>query len=88
MVSRQIIVKGLVQGVFFRRATLHKAREFTIAGYVSNLYDGSVIIVATGTIDNMGNFIDWCKIGPPRADVEAVIINEISFQYFTDFKIV
>jgi acylphosphatase len=48
---------GHVQGVGFRYTTLQVAREFEVAGYVANLADGRVELVAEGTAGEVGRFI-------------------------------
>ena len=48
---RQILFFGRVQGVGFRATTRDIARRYSIAGYVRNLPDGSVEVVAAGADD-------------------------------------
>lgn len=48
---------GHVQGVGFRYTTLQVAREFEVAGYVKNLADGRVEVVAEGASPEVGRFI-------------------------------
>lgn len=67
-----ILVKGRVQGVFFRVSTARTATELGIRGHVENLMDGNVRIVAEGTTGNLEKLIEWCGEGPPRAKVESV----------------
>lgn len=67
-----ILVKGRVQGVYFRVSTAQTATELGIKGHVENLMDGNVRIVAEGTTENLKKLIEWCGEGPPRAKVESV----------------
>ena len=67
-----ILVKGRVQGVYFRASTAQTATELGIRGHVENLTDGNVRIVAEGTTENLEKLIEWCGEGPPRAKVESV----------------
>jgi acylphosphatase len=83
-----IIVTGNVQGVYYRQSTREKASELGISGQVKNLPDGNVHIVATGMKEQLEQFIDWAKKGPPRANVAGVDIEEVSFQMFHQFIIV
>lgn len=78
-ICKKIIVRGIVQGVFFRESTKRKATEFDITGSVKNRSDGSVEIIAYGAKNNLNQFIEWCNIGPSRAKVYSVNIEEISF---------
>lgn len=67
-----ILVRGRVQGVYFRALTAQTATELGIRGHVENLMDGNVRIVAEGTTENIEKLIEWCGEGPPRAKVESV----------------
>lgn len=83
-----IIVKGKVQGVFFRVSTVEKATALGVWGRVENLADGSVKITAGGTTESLKELIQWCDEGPPRATVESVEVKwtETAGE-FTDFSI-
>lgn len=83
-----IIVKGKVQGVFFRQSTREKAIMLGITGTVANKPDGSVYIVATGTKEQLDALTAWSKTGPPRAMVSGIDVKEESAKDFTDFRIV
>jgi acylphosphatase len=83
----QIIVKGKVQGVFFRQSAKEKAKNFGITGHVKNAPNEEVHIVATGPKDQLQNFIRWCREGPPRAIVKNVFIQSLPLQNFETFNI-
>lgn len=68
-----IIVKGIVQGVFFRASTRRKADELGLVGWVRNMDDGSVEIVAEGENHKLQELLLWCGKGPGGAAVEEVI---------------
>ena len=68
----EILVRGLVQGVFFRHTTKKKADEFGLAGSVRNLRDGGVEIVCEGDEEEIKKLIGWSKRGPQGAMVEHV----------------
>ena len=61
----RIIVKGKVQGVFFRQTAKEKAGEFEVGGSIKNTPEGDVHIIATGTKEHLQEFINWCRRGPP-----------------------
>lgn len=63
-------VEGRVQGVFFRQSTLQKAIALGIRGYVRNLADGSVEVMAAGSLSSMTKLRDWLQTGPPQARVD------------------
>ena len=83
-----ITVTGKVQGVFFRQSAREKALELGITGQVKNLRDGNVHITATGTKEQLAALTDWCKKGPPRAEVTGVEIIELPLNLFEHFSIV
>lgn len=83
-----IIVTGKVQGVFYRQATKEKANELGIKGEVRNMIDESVHIIATGTKEQLAQFVEWCRQGSPRANVKNVTIKEIDPRSFDKFSIV
>ncbi len=68
----EIIVQGVVQGVGYRFFTVQKAREYGITGYVQNLPDGSVLVVAEGEKGILQDFVKELKIGPSSARVTKV----------------
>ncbi|MBL7746807.1 MAG: acylphosphatase [Chitinophagaceae bacterium] len=82
-----IIVSGKVQGVFYRQSTKEKALELGITGYVKNLPDGSVYVIATGTDEQLAALKTWCKKGPPRAIVDTIITEELPLHKFIEFII-
>jgi acylphosphatase len=73
-----IHVSGRVQGVFYRSNTQRKAEELGLNGWVRNLPDGRVEVVAEGEEELLEKLIDWCRIGPPAAKVERVEIKRES----------
>ena len=83
-----IIVKGIVQGVFYRQSTREKAKELRISGTVKNLPDETVEIIATGDPDQLKQLTEWCRQGPRKAIVTDLIITPLSLQSFTDFSII
>jgi len=67
----------MVQGVFYRASTVQKARQLQLSGYVKNLVDGRVEVLAEGNESLLGQLIHWCRIGPPAAGVEDVSVEWI-----------
>lgn len=70
----EIIVQGFVQGVGYRFFAIQKAREYGITGYVQNLPDENVFVVAEGEKGILNDFIKDLKIGPPSARVKKIDI--------------
>ena len=70
-----VIISGLVQGVFFRMETKRAADGFGVVGWVKNQLAGTVEAVFEGDRERVDAIIDWCREGPPRADVTDVTVN-------------
>lgn len=82
-----ILVSGKVQGVFFRASAKEVAEQLNIKGFAQNQPDGNVCIEAEGNEDTLKQFVDWCKTGPPRAQVTHMDIQEGAVQNFERFEI-
>lgn len=83
-----IVVKGRVQGVYFRAYTQKQAIKLNVSGFVRNLADGDVEIVARGEPQAVQQLLAWCHKGPVLAKVNAVIVNEReSHEAFEGFEI-
>ncbi len=70
---KQYLIKGDVQGVFFRVSTCEKARELGVLGWVRNLEDGQVEVYAEADAEKMAIFYRWLNEGPPMAKVNQVL---------------
>ncbi|MBI2133990.1 acylphosphatase [Candidatus Woesearchaeota archaeon] len=71
-----IILSGKVQGVTFREHARKNAEKLGITGFVKNLQDGTVEIIAEGDDDKINIFIRECKRGPLMAFVKKADIRE------------
>lgn len=67
-----VVISGYVQGVFFRDTMRSVANQYGVSGWVRNLPDGRVEAVVEGEEDQVRRLIEWCKVGPPAAEVESV----------------
>ncbi len=65
-------VRGYVQGVGYRSNVRQQATLLGLAGWVRNLPDGQVEIVAEGDEATLQRLIAWCQRGPEWAEVESV----------------
>jgi acylphosphatase len=84
----KIKVQGVVQGVGYRFFVIRKARDYRIFGYVRNLPDGNVEIVAEGEKGLLMDFIEDLRIGPEAATVTAVNVEWFDRpREFEDFEI-
>lgn len=72
MACARFIVRGRVQGVFFRASTREQALKLGISGHAKNLADGSVEVLASGPGQALDALQEWLRQGPPSARVENV----------------
>ncbi len=70
-----VTVKGLVQGVSYRYYTVQKATQHHVTGWVKNLPNGDVEGCFEGEEQDVRALIDWCRVGPSRAQVDRVIVD-------------
>ena len=87
MKSIRLIVSGKVQGVFFRDSTKRKAQELELKGYVRNLPDGNVEVVAEGPGEKINELINFIKNNPGHSRVENVKIFDKIPERFKSFEI-
>lgn len=62
-------IVGKVQGVYYRESTRAEATRLGLTGWVRNLGDGSVELVAEGPSAALEGLVRWCRRGPPAAEV-------------------
>lgn len=88
-VRAHLIVKGLVQGVFFRANMTRKARSEGVKGWVRNLPDGMTVeAVLEGPRDAVERVICWALRGPPAARVDSLQVEFLPYTgEFDDFTI-
>jgi len=88
MHSWKIIARGRVQGVGFRHYAQTCARRCGITGYVRNLYDGSVLIEATGDQESLNRFCELLRNANRFIDVrELEITEQEETVMYNDFQI-
>ena len=80
-------IEGIVQGVGFRYYTYKVAKRYGVKGYVRNMPDGSVEVVAEGEESAMEKFLQEVARGPSSAVVTNVIVEDIHPQGFRNFEI-
>jgi len=69
----RLLVSGMVQGVGYRYWTVGEARRLGLEGWVRNLTDGRVEILALGAQERIGALEKACHAGPPSARVIQVV---------------
>jgi len=83
-----LIISGRVQGVGFRFSAYDEAKDLALAGWVRNLPNGDVEIVAEGSRENLQMLAAWAHLGPPSARVTTVREEWSDFTgEFKDFQI-
>ena len=88
MKQYHIFISGSVQGVFFRSNTCRKANELNVKGWVKNLVDGRVEVVAQGAPVTMDAFLKFLHKGPYGARVKHVEVKEeTASKKYSDFSI-
>lgn len=84
----QVLVSGRVQGVFFRDHTRRWAGSLGLTGWVRNLPDGRVEVLAEGEKDRLDDLLGRLKQGPPMAEVADLEVSWENFKgEFADFRI-
>lgn len=78
---RRFLVSGRVQGVFYRASTQRQASALGLHGWVRNLRDGRVEVLACGPHDKLDSLEKWLEIGPEYAKVSNI---EIIYEHLTE----
>ena len=88
MVKKRFCVHGYVQGVGFRYFTWKQAMKIGVTGFVRNLADGSVEVIAVGSESQIEAFSAWLHHGPRTAKVTQVFVEDyLSEREFTEFQV-
>ena len=87
MLCRHYIVEGRVQGVFFRAGTRDKANQLGVTGWVRNLPDGHVELLACGNQQQLDELYLWLQQGPPIAIVNRVTVSHHDVMRFAEFQV-
>jgi acylphosphatase len=86
-VRRRVVVRGHVQGVFFRDTTRREARRRGVAGWVGNRPDGAVEAVFEGPLADVEALVELCSHGPRGAVVDEVEVAEEPAEGLTGFDV-
>ncbi|MCD6249340.1 MAG: acylphosphatase [candidate division Zixibacteria bacterium] len=71
----ELLISGMVQGVGFRYYTYQKAQQLRVTGWVKNLPDGRVQVLAEGEREVLEEFISELKAGPNFSVIQDVNIS-------------
>ena len=80
-VTRRLVIRGRVQGVFYRESMRAEAARLGVAGWVRNRIDGSVEAVVQGTGDAVAAIVAWAERGPAQAEVTGVEVQEADGEF-------
>lgn len=86
-VCKRVVVKGRVQGVWFRQSAQRKALSLDVHGWVRNRPDGSVEAQFEGPRDVVDLAVEWAKDGPERARVDSIEVFDAEPAGVGDFEI-
>ncbi|MGE3063574.1 MAG: acylphosphatase [bacterium] len=87
MKSKKIIVKGRVQGIGYRYFVRDEAGKIGIKGWVKNLSNGNVLILAQGEKTDVDDFIERVKVGNVYARIDEIEIRDAGEEDLIDFQI-
>ena len=88
MPTVKLLIKGTVQGVFFRATAKKIADGLHIVGNIKNTPDGNVEVIASGEQTKLNKFIDWCRQGPEKASVAEVNITPLNDEQYKEFTVI
>ena len=83
----KVVVKGRVQGVWFRGWVEQEARALGLAGWVGNVSDGSVETLLSGPEARVQEMIAELHRGPPAARVRDVSWEEAEAEASDGFEV-
>ena len=84
MIRVHLVIKGEVQGVFYRASAREEALRLGLFGWVRNLPDGDVEAEVEGPDETVQDFVRWCRKGPPAAVVGDVEVERLAYK--AEFK--
>jgi len=86
--AAKIVVKGTVQGVFYRQFVKGHADDLKLRGFCRNLENNDVEIIVEGEQENLERLVRLVKEGPEHSQIRAVDVSERKWSGdFSEFKI-
>jgi len=86
-VHKRVVVRGRVQGVFFRDTARRRAESAGVAGWIANRGDGAVEAVFEGEPWAVEQLVEFSRRGPSRAVVEDIEVIEEDPEGLTGFEV-
>jgi acylphosphatase len=87
MIRRRVVVRGEVQGVFFRDSARRESERRGVAGWVTNRSDGAVEAVFEGDPEAVESMVAFSRSGPGRADVHDIEVSDEEPEGLDGFEI-
>lgn len=85
--ARRFIIRGRVQGVWFRDSTRREAVALGLTGSAVNLDNGDVEVLAYGDAAALERLAAWLKRGPPLASVDELVATAVEWKDVQGFTI-
>jgi acylphosphatase len=86
-VRRRVVVRGRVQGVFFRDTLRRAAEARGVAGWASNRDDGALEAVFEGESQAVEEMVELSRRGPSRAWIESVDVADEPSEGLSGFRV-
>jgi acylphosphatase len=87
VIRLRMVVRGRVQGVFFRDSARQRANAHSVAGWIRNRDDGAVEAVLEGRREAVGRLMSFFETGPRGATVEHLEVHEETPEGLSGFEI-
>jgi acylphosphatase len=87
VIRRRVVVRGHVQGVFFRDTARRMAEARDVSGWITNRPDGAVEAVFEGEPDAVGKMVAFAREGPRGAVVEGVEVTDEEPEGLSGFRV-
>ena len=87
MQNYRFIIKGLVQGVYYRKTIYEKAKILNLKGHVRNLKNGDVETVVSLNNNTFDTFVSLLKEGSVYSNVTQVLSSKLKYTELKAFSI-
>jgi acylphosphatase len=84
--ARKVVVSGRVQGVGYRFFCQRKANEFGVRGWAKNCADGTVQVMAVGSVEALRDFVAELGRGPRFGKVEGVAVSNVPDGFIEEYE--
>lgn len=82
-----LVVRGRVQGVFFRDSVRREAEAAGVSGWACNRSDGAVEVALEGAREAVERVVEFCRRGPEQAQVSGVSLSEKLVEGLSGFSV-